>query len=282
MQAIWSASQIQGGRDYQEDFLGVIENNSAIALGKKQLLEDGALPAHQSLYLLADGMGGMGHGDLAASTVVDVFMASFLENIAEGLDIRTSLRQALHRSNQAILDMITAEPEQSGMGCTLIALLWDSHLATVTWISVGDSLLGIQRDGRWLALNEKHIWRNLAKKKRAAGEVLDEEEIERIGGALYSAIDGSELSAIDQADLSIQQNDVIIIASDGLEVLSEDMIEQTINTSLKDAAEGVEINDAFNTVEGIRSSLFSGVEEQNNHHQDNTSVISIGFFNGLA
>ena len=138
MQAIWSASQIQGARDYQEDFLAIVENNTIFSIANKQEIAPDLLPAHQSLYLLADGMGGMGHGDIAASAVVDVFRNSFLAQQQLGMAVADNLRESLFIANQEISNQVEQNPGLKNMGCTLIALLWDSHAATIQWLSVGD------------------------------------------------------------------------------------------------------------------------------------------------
>ena len=111
MQAIWSASQIQGARDYQEDFLAIVENNTIFSIANKQEIAPDLLPAHQSLYLLADGMGGMGHGDIAASAVVDVFCNSFLAQQQLGMTVADNLRESLLTANQEISNQVKQNPE---------------------------------------------------------------------------------------------------------------------------------------------------------------------------
>ncbi|WP_428354293.1 PP2C family protein-serine/threonine phosphatase [Methyloprofundus sp.] len=282
MQAIWSASQIQGGRDYQEDYFAVIENDSVFSMGEKKEIEPGLLAAHQSLYLLADGMGGMGHGDLAASTVINVFIDSFLKNQQLSLDLVDILHKSLLSASQAITALVEEKKELKGMGCTLIALLWDSQLATVQWVSVGDSLLGVMRDGQWQELNTKHIWRNVYHEKRLLGDLIDEQEAAENGDALYSAVDGTDLTEVDMATLAIQPNDVIIVASDGLEVLSPADIQQILKEGLDNLDKNYTLDIAFHNIHSIRQQLFAGVSAQDNKYQDNTSAIVIGFYTGLS
>ncbi|NOQ63930.1 MAG: SpoIIE family protein phosphatase [Methyloprofundus sp.] len=282
MQAIWSASQIQGGRDYQEDFLAVIENDTVFSIDTKQGIEPGLLAAHQSLYLLADGMGGMGHGDIAASAVVDVFRNSFLAKQQLGIAVADNLHESLLTANQEIANRVEQNPELKNMGCTLIALLWDSHLATVQWLSVGDSLLGLMRDGQWQELNEKHIWRNLLNQRLLAGETIDEQELATHGDALYCAVDGTELSAFELKELSIQANDLIVIASDGLEILSSKRIQAILHSRLERENADSPLGVAFHYIDGLRQQLFSAVAACENAYQDNTSAIVIGFYEHLS
>lgn len=56
-----SADQIQGGRDYQEDFFAVVEGDVVHYRGERYQLDSG-ISSEQVLFVLADGMGGMGHG----------------------------------------------------------------------------------------------------------------------------------------------------------------------------------------------------------------------------
>lgn len=151
MKAIWSFSQIQGGRKAQEDFAAVVENKAIFLINNEDQINLDSrqipIPAHQSLFLLADGMGGMGgmgYGDIAAAKVIDVFIQSFLTNLQ--LEIKDNLQNSLLIANQAITDLIIEKKEREGMGCTLIALLYDQQSSTIKWLSVGDSLLALQRD----------------------------------------------------------------------------------------------------------------------------------------
>jgi len=279
MKAIWSFSQIQGGRKVQEDFAATVENKAIfLSNNKDQINLDSrhSLPSHQSLFLLADGMGGMGYGDIAAAKVIDVFIESFLTN--PQLEVEANLQNSLLIANQAITDLVIEKKERNGMGCTLIALLYDQQSSTIKWLSVGDSLLGIQRDQQWKELNFKHTWRNYCEKQRLSGSPLSLEDMASSHeDTLYSAVDGTDYIATDTGELCMQAGDVLIIASDGLEALSSKMIKKTIQTCLTEFDKSIETNLLSDNVDGIRSKLFSEISAIKNKYQDNTSVFVIRF-----
>ncbi|SDX32682.1 PP2C family protein-serine/threonine phosphatase [Marinobacter mobilis] len=279
MIAVWSAAQIQGSRDYQEDRFGVVENNTILYRGKRYPFAAGLFPAHYSLYVLADGMGGMGHGEQAASTVVEVFIETFINLGNDGLAPAERLRSALEQANQAIADIVSREPHKRGMGATLVALLWDSQAGTVQWLSVGDSLLQHFRNQLLEPLNEKHTFDNLAKRYAAQGNDEKAAELMVHGGTLSSAVDGRPIPEVDQPPqpLAVAHSDLVILASDGLETLSEQQITNTLTDHAPDWLKAADGESGSRALASCRDALFDQLREARAPHQDNCTVILIGW-----
>src|SRR5680860_518743 len=99
--------------------------------------------AIEALAVVADGMGGHAGGDVAGRLACDVFLETFLE---DGGRIRDALLVALEASNTAISEEVEECPDLDGMGCTIIAACLTRN--ELHWISVGDSLLLLFRDGQ--------------------------------------------------------------------------------------------------------------------------------------
>lgn len=276
VQSFWTAQQIQGARPYQEDFFAVVENNAVFYQGQKYPLEENTFPSQQTLYLLTDGMGGMGHGDVAAAQVTENFIEHYLQQLGQDSSIPEKLNAALHISNNLLADVVRQQPEYQGMGCTLIAVIWDRRTRSIHWLSIGDSPLWLYRDGQLQRLNVKHTWGEFAKTHKEQVEDLDGVSFASIADVLISAVDGQELVHMDlpTEPYPMQSGDLLLLASDGMETLSCGQIERqlaTMNLGKKDS------QSIFNALSEQRAALIRAVEAENDPHQDNASLI-LGIF----
>ena len=276
--SIWQAAQIQGARQYQEDFYAVVENGRLFYKGQNQPLATGRFPSHLSLFLLTDGMGGMGHGDLAAAAAIEAFIEAFLQLMQPDQSLQAGLQQSAQMANQAIADLVTEEPLLKGMGCTLIALVWNNLEQVVEWLSIGDSLLYLLRRGGWRKLNQEHTLGWLAQTLPPEELPVTKEDLPGLEGLLCSAVDGNPISHIDQSiqPLSINPGDILVIASDGLTTLEEQEIEQIVVSSTTDTGS----TSSTNLQRQLQTSLeqmFSLLAQYNRPKQDNTTIILLGF-----
>ncbi|NOQ35589.1 MAG: SpoIIE family protein phosphatase [Methylococcaceae bacterium] len=279
MQSFWTAQQIQGNRPYQEDFFAVVENNAVFYQGQKYALEDGIFPTQQTLYLLTDGMGGMGHGDIAAAQVTESFIEHYLLQLNLDSSIPEKLNAALHISNDLLAEAVRKQPEYKGMGCTLIAVIWDRYEKTIHWLSIGDSPLWLYRQGQLTRLNVKHTWGEFAKNRKAQNFNMNDASFASIADALISAVDGQQLVHIDLPTEAypIQSGDLLLLASDGVETLSCTQIEQQLSSFNNYQGDNAEVFEALNEQ---RLALIKAIESQNDPHQDNASLILGAFING--
>jgi serine/threonine protein phosphatase PrpC len=281
MRAIWSAAQIQGGRDYQEDFFAVVEDDCVHYQGEKFQLDSGSLPKQQCLLVLADGMGGMGHGDLAAKITIEYFIKLFLLAVASGDSVESCFRKSAVGANQAIADEVTESPELEGMGATLIALLWDGQNNQIYWVSIGDSLVYQSSINTPLQkLNEKHTWGAQASQLVEARKRYSDEELQDIDGALCSAVDGSTLRFMDiqVKGFPLNEGDFIIIASDGLETIPEEQIGLLCQSKQMTYLDVGTIEHKIDVVTSALSLLIDTVEQAQISGQDNTTIIVLSCF----
>lgn len=313
MHSIWTAQQIKGGRDYQEDRFAIVENDAVFYEGKQHKVDLGILPPHQSLYLLVDGMGGMENGAVAADTVIETFIETYLNIASSSQTIAEKLKVSLSTANSALTTMIAGNKEYEGMGCTIIGVLFDSRANTIQWLSVGDSPLFLVNDREIVRINEKHTWGELAKEKRARGESIDEEHYKEVEHFLSSAVDGGEIEFIEVHDepFTINNGDILLLASDGIETLSMSEMAEVLMPLVKtvkgepaqppsamgkfydvltkerrlwftaqdnDAQEGVKtIEKTYEDLIQKRKELFSLVNDAGRKDQDNTTLILCTF-----
>lgn len=208
-----ASSMDQGHRDYQEDALAT----------------DFPAGARPGFAVLADGMGGHAAGDVASRIVVTEVFSALEEAVVDPrrfrADIPALLRAAAMRANQALRAHWTENPAAKGMGATLVATILDG--ASLWWISVGDSPLFLYRNGAVRRLNEDH---SLA--PQIDFLVLNGQMAPEVGrnhpdrSCLTSVLGGDRVERIDcgPTPLKLLPDDVIVVASDGLETLEPGQI----------------------------------------------------------
>ena len=244
----WVAGdQVQGDRDYQEDDFSVTSLRAAADLPG----EDGLL------LVLADGMGGHAGGAVASRTVVETFRESF--NSEDG--IAEQFSAGIEAANAAVRAKQESAPALSEMGSTLVAALVVG--SALYWASVGDSLLWLFRNGRLLRLNEDHSMRPLLLDLVELGRMTEEEAL---GDArlhqLRSAIFGETVALVDLGveGYPLQVGDLVLLASDGLETLSEGALTDALRAGGDDA-------------QAIVRALLDGVAARGAPGQDNATVL---------
>jgi protein phosphatase len=158
------------------------------------------------LWAVADGMGGHGHGDLAADLIVDA-----LARLPHGGGGRAELRRALGEAHADV--RARARSEGLGdIGATVVALMITGARATVGW--AGDSRVYLLRGGALAALTKDHS---------VVQELIDHGDLSPAEAATHPrahvvtrAIGIGEEAAPDFTDFEIQPGDAILLCSDGL------------------------------------------------------------------
>lgn len=107
---------------------------------------------------VADGIGGGPGGREAAEIAVKTFLERYCGAPAS-VSARNAARDAVEDANAAILAAIKRNPELSGMGTTLSALVLQDREAHI--VHVGDSRIYRLRHGELAALTEDHNLRAL-------------------------------------------------------------------------------------------------------------------------
>jgi len=238
---------IQGDRDYQDDYF-----------------ETKKLDNKSSLLILADGMGGYAGGRVASETVVDSFNANFDKS---NPNIKEALNNALIKANETLATEKKNQPKLNQMGTTLIAVYITQSF--MQWVSVGDSPLWILRRDRRLhqykieRINKNHSIAGLLELQYQHGEITKEErDTSPNRHMLTSAITGDELKSIDLSKrVSIEEGDIFILATDGVETLEESEIKEIVLKS-KDNAEATK-------------DILDAVVAKKSDNQDNSTIIVV-------
>ena len=243
-----AATQSQGKRSYQEDSFRVVD------LGAHEDVPDAAL------LLLADGMGGHDGGAEASAMAIEAFSEAF--RINDNSDIGAALLSALNIGNDVLSAAVRSNPALEGMGCTFVGVFIKDSI--LYWVSVGDSPLWLFRNNVLHRLNEDHSMVPVLNAMVLAGE-LTPSQAERDGrrNSLRSALDGGKLDLIDlQSDgVRLQPGDCVLLATDGLETLTETQISAILTSPVGDSPD--------QTV----AKLIQAVDACKDPSQDNTTVI---------
>jgi PPM family protein phosphatase len=262
----------RGARNYQEDTALVWPSvsPSVTASADASAPEPNAATNGSGAPLvavLADGMGGHAGGALASRMACESFIKSYaaidLPAKAE-LPETERLVEALRAANDAIAATVSTNPMLTGMGSTLVGVVFST--AGVEWVSVGDSPLLLYRRGEIAMLNEDHSLAPELDRMAAAGKITAEEaRKDPRRHMLRSAVTGDDIDMVDvsRTPLRIEPGDYVILASDGLQTLETSEIERVVTAYAADGPQAV------------ANALIRAVEAVRDPHQDNATVVAV-------
>lgn len=234
----------QGTREYQEDAFDIQEGYSGY------------------LLLVCDGMGGHIAGERASHLAIQGFIDEFSSAMQAQLDIPESLRKGVEGANLSISNAVANEPQLKGMGTTLlVAYVLDTKLY---WASIGDSPLWLVRQGTLERLNEDHSLAAVFSVLVEQGRMTQKDALnDPKRHVLRSALKGEDIELCDirEEPFLLDAGDRILLASDGLDTLSNDEIVEGYEAAGADPQQQVET--LLNKVKGKQIS-----------DQDNVTVIS--------
>ena len=140
------------------------------------------------LMVVADGMGGYAAGDLASELAAEAFTSNYS---FDKYQYSNNLNYALSEANKKIADEVILNTSLRGMGTTLTAAsIFDDAL---TWVSVGDSILWLFRDGKIQRLNDDHSMRPILSTKVTGRELENHPQRHQ----LRSVLNGSKIKIIE-------------------------------------------------------------------------------------
>lgn len=244
---------------------------SALSQGARARQEDALVTAFPEgddggFAILSDGMGGHAAGDLASRIIVsEIFAQLMLRGTIDPdrqADVAPLLQKVVKVANSCIRSYTDANPQKRGMGGTVVATLVTGGM--LHWISVGDSLLYLYRDGALTRLNADHSMGPQIDLMVDEG-LLDAAAAERHPqrNCLTSALIGEDIPHIDcpATPLELRDGDLIVLASDGLQYLRPELIEATI-------AQTAEAQSS-----SVSRALMSALGALDDPEQDNTAIV---------
>jgi serine/threonine protein phosphatase PrpC len=176
-------------------------------IGRLRQRNEDAYLVRDSLFVVADGMGGHRGGDVASALA--------LETIESGAPDDATLRglvEDIKRANQAVLERGEADRDLRGMGTTITALLVEDGRAHVA--HVGDSRAYLLRDGTLQQLTEDHT---LVQRMVREGRLTEDEAAHHPQrSVLTRALGVEEEVPVDELTLDVHAGDRLLLCTDGL------------------------------------------------------------------
>ncbi len=192
--------QHQGRRNYQEDSFGFSDISDPDLVARRGILA-----------VVADGMGGLQNGKSISERTITKFRTSFLKFSPYG-NIPQQLRDLVIETNA---DIYKTDLQKGGT--TLICAYFFQN--SMYWISVGDSIIYVYRQGRIYQLNQEHNRLNVMYLKYMYQEINKEDLISSPSlQGLTSNIGRQELREIDQnlIEFKLKRGDRILLCTDGI------------------------------------------------------------------
>lgn len=152
---------------YGQTHIGLVRENNQDAI------EYGTLNDTTQYAVVCDGMGGANGGNIASKIAVEVIGSRIRDGYRENPNIGSPehlLTSAMATANVGVYDRAQKEPELSGMGTTVVAVITCGHTAYIS--HVGDSRLYLYRDGSLSQITRDH---SVVQELIESGQITEEE-----------------------------------------------------------------------------------------------------------
>ncbi|MDA8225606.1 MAG: protein phosphatase 2C domain-containing protein [Betaproteobacteria bacterium] len=193
--SIYQASR-QGGRNYNEDRIAYSYSRDAL------------------LMVVADGMGGHSHGEIAAQLTVKTLTEAFQRHAHPKLrDPSGFLHGAIHRAHEAINQYATEQRLNEAPHTTCVACVIQDD--TAWWAHVGDSRLYLFSDNNLILRTHDHsaVQQMFDEGKISEAEMSEHPDRNKV----YNCVGGYLVPEIELSrPMPLTKQDRILICTDGL------------------------------------------------------------------
>lgn len=205
---------------------------------KREVNEDSLWPPHSphphgdnpygQLFIVADGMGGHGAGDLASRLAIEEITRNFYGLGPEYDEIPARLKLSIQKAHLLLKQQASQSSSLQRMGTTLVIAVVqfdEAQQQGQVWIGwVGDSRAYRMRDGRLKQLSEDHskLWPQIKAEQLSWDEVRFHPERSKVTNSL--AVKRAKVEP-DIKPFDLLPGDQILLCSDGVtgEVRNEDL-----------------------------------------------------------
>lgn len=198
-----------------------------VGLARKHNEDYFEIDPERNLYVVADGMGGHSHGEVASRIAVEA-IRDYIGDDDEGSSTpddephlqahSNRLRNAVRTAHDQVLDAIHQNGALQGMGTTVVGFLVDRDVAAVA--HVGDSRAYRMRNGRLELLTQDHTW---VHEQVLAGYLSEEQaRVHPLKNVVTRALGSEKEISVDLQELEVRSGDLYLICSDGLTTMLND------------------------------------------------------------
>jgi protein phosphatase len=175
------------------------------------------------LYVVCDGMGGHRAGDvaskLAVETVRDRLRQSLKGRHASEADLLAEVTSAIELANAEIRNAAAKNPDQKGMGTTIVMILARGDKAILA--HVGDSRAYRWRAAEFAKMTQDH---SLLQEQVGAGVLTNKEARFSHNRNLVTRALGVEPRVdVEAQQIDIRPGDIYLLCSDGLNTMVDDI-----------------------------------------------------------
>jgi protein phosphatase len=176
---------------------------------------DAAVGNLPNLYIVADGMGGHKAGEYASRYTIQRVVASITRNVGD--EPVAILKEAIRKANELLIAESREDETKRGMGTTIVAATIIGHKMFVA--NVGDSRLYIVAD-QMRQITRDH---SLVEEMVRLGE-MDKSEARKHPdkNIITRAIGATDTVKVDFFEVDIDENDEVLLCSDGLTNMIDD------------------------------------------------------------
>ncbi|MBQ2952299.1 MAG: serine/threonine-protein phosphatase [Clostridia bacterium] len=216
---------------------------SAQTIGKRKAQEDSFLTSDLGnqewkrrgvLAAVADGVGGLGNGQVASTTAMRTLIANYAAIANSDLPAEKKLLRLMAHAQAEVLKV-----NNSGTRCACTFICALVHDMNLSFLSLGDSHIYLCRAGGLLQLNRDHV----------LGDAEDEREVLNLPltpnprrKAITSFLGKADLRQIDRnvTPIRLQAGDSLLLMSDGVfGTLSDDEIISCVHGTAQDTANAI-------------------------------------------
>ena len=212
--------------------LRVVEQAGLTDVGRQRDANEDSYVVAESVFAVADGMGGAQAGEVASRTAAEVF-----ERIGDEVGTpEERLTRLAHEANRRIYDLAQRDASKRGMGTTLTAAMLTPEGVSVG--HVGDSRAYRLRGGRLEQLTDDH---SLVAELERSGQLSREAAAHHPQKSVITRALGPEDHVdVDTHTHAARPDDVYLLCSDGLTGMISDEEAAAILRGAGSLAEGAE------------------------------------------
>jgi len=189
-----------------------VSARGATDVGRVRAANEDSYHVGDSVFAVADGMGGHLAGEVASETALQPVAELDGRVFADQDEALGALRQAVIEANDIVVSKAAGDPRYSGMGTTLTAVMLEGmrvHLA-----HVGDSRAYLLRGERFSQITDDHT---LVQRLVDEGRLTPEQAASHPQRSIITrAIGVEEDIEVDSMSLEARPGDLLLLCSDGL------------------------------------------------------------------
>lgn len=181
-------------------------------VGRVRSVNEDAYHVGDSVFAVADGMGGHLAGEVASETALEPVAELDGRIFADENEALDALREAVFAANRRVVDKAAGDARYAGMGTTLTAIMVEGlriHLA-----HVGDSRAYLLRGDKFSQITDDHT---LVQRLVDEGRLTPEQAASHPQRSIVTRAIGVENYVdVDSLSLEARSNDLLLLCSDGL------------------------------------------------------------------